>query len=283
MKRGDADTARRVAAVRGWIFDVDGTLALGDQRLSGYHPLPGAVEVLELLRRRSRPFVAFTNGTTKTPAQYAQTLQHIGLPIDAAQMMTPVSVALEVFRRRKLRKLLVLGAPGVWQPLQEAGFEVVLSPQPCDDADAVFVGWYPAFTLADLEAASRALWAGAPLLTVSLAPYFASRGGRALGVSGAICAALRSITGSRPALVGKPSAGALRSAARRMGLAAAQVAVVGDDPVLEVGMARKAGALAIGVHTGLYDAAAFASAPLPPHLSLGGVHELLPLLEEACP
>ena len=265
--------------VRGWVFDVDGTLALGDQRLSGYRVLPGAAELLQRLQRSGTPYVAFTNGSTKTPAQYAATLQQIGLPISEDRMLTPVSVAIDSFRRRGFRRVLVLGVEGVWRPLQEAGFDTVVSPASGDDVDAVLVGWHPHFGLADLEAASRALWAGAPMFTVSVAPYFASAGGRALGISGALVAALRSITGKRATVLGKPSALALACAARRLGLKPAQLAVVGDDPVLEVGMARRGGAVAIGVHTGLNDAAAFAAAPLQPHFSLSGVDALLALTE----
>lgn len=269
--------------VDGWVFDVDGTLVLGDTRLKGYRPLPGAVELLDRLQREGRPFVAFTNGTTKTPAEYARTLRALDLPIDEQRMVTPVSVAIDLFRRRGHHRLLVLGVEGVWRPLAEAGFDVVVSPGAADGVQAVLIGWHPEFALADLEVASQALWAGARFYTVSSAPFFAAAGGRALGVSGAISAALRNVTGRRAFVVGKPAQQALRAAAARMGLLPDRVAVVGDDPVLEIAMARRGGAKAVAVHTGNNDAAAFAAASpdLRPHLSLRGVHELLARLEGA--
>ena len=57
----------RVLATRGVIFDMDGTLVLGDAKSGGHKPLPGAIELLRLLRRREIPFRIFTNGTFKTP------------------------------------------------------------------------------------------------------------------------------------------------------------------------------------------------------------------------
>ena len=54
-----------------------------------------------------------------------------------------------------------------------------------------------------------------------------------------------------------PALAALRVAARRLGLACATLAVVGDDPALEVPMAHRGGALAIAVHSGLGGADAF--------------------------
>lgn len=47
--------------VRGFVFDVDGTLAMSDGRLSGYQPLPGARELLAALRARRVPYVAETS------------------------------------------------------------------------------------------------------------------------------------------------------------------------------------------------------------------------------
>ena len=63
------------------------------------------------------------------------------------------------------------------------------------------------------------------------------------------------------------------------GLRRRDLAVVGDDPELEVPMARRAGALAIAVGTGVGTAGAFARLPdgRGPHLFLPGVSELLEL------
>jgi HAD superfamily hydrolase (TIGR01450 family) len=274
---------QRLSAIRGWLFDADGTLILGDRRLSSFQPLPGAAALLERLRSKAIPYVLFTNGSTKSPAEYATALQQIGLPVEESQMLTPVSVAIDFFRRRGFRRLLVLGVEGVWRPLADAGFEVVVSPGHDENVDAVLAGWHPEFGMKDLEVASDAIWAGAPLFTLSRAPFFASAGGRALGVSGAIVAALRSITGCGATLLGKPSQHALRCASRRLDVPAAHMAVVGDDPVLDLGMALRGRAMAIGVMTGLNKAEAYAGLPpaLQPHLVLAGVQELLPLIEAA--
>jgi NagD protein len=272
--------ASPLAGVRGFVFDVDGTLALADRRLSGYSPLPGARELLAHLRHREVPYVAFTNGTTKTPTELSQALCGIGLEVDERHMLTPASVAVEHFLRRRHRRVLVLGVAGVWQPLRDAGIEVVLSPQRADDADAVLIGWHPDFAVADLDAACRAVWGGAALYSVSSAPYFASRDGRTLGISGALGAAIRSVTGKRAVVVGKPSPQALACAGARLGLAAHELAVVGDDPGLENAMAHRGGAVSVAVHTGLSGADDFARLPASqrPHLSLSGVDKLLEML-----
>ncbi len=269
-----------LAGVRGYIFDIDGTLALADKRLSGYQALPGACDLLALLRERGLPYVGFTNGSTKTPLQLSQTLMQIGIELDERHTMTPVSVAIDLFQRRRYKRLLVLGGEGVWKPLVEAGFDVVRSPERADDAEAVLIGWHPGFVLADLDAACRAVWEGAALYTVSKAAYVASREGRTLGISGALAAAVRSITGKNAVVVGKPSAQALACASARLGVKPAQMAIVGDDISLENAMALRGGAMSVGVHTGLSSAEDFERLPVDsqPHLSLTGVDRLLEML-----
>ncbi len=264
----------------GVVFDLDGTLALGDEQSEGYRPLPGALETIAEMRRSGTPFAIFTNGTHHTPRAYVQMLRRAGFELEESAMLTPSVVAAEFFARKRYRRVLVLGVQGVSQPLIDAGVAVARPGDDEADIDATFVGWHPEFALRDIEAACRVAWAGAPLYTASSAPFFATRRGKTVGISGAICAAIRSVTRQRVTVLGKPSLVALRVAARRIGVAPERLVVVGDDPHLEIAMARAAGARAVGVTTGLAGRDAFAA--LPPersaHLVIDGIGDLLPYL-----
>jgi 4-nitrophenyl phosphatase len=273
-------TAPTLEAVRGFVLDIDGTLALADKNLGGYQALPGAVELVSMLRKRQVPALAFTNGTTKTPAELSKALCAIGFELEEARTMTPISVAVDYFKSKQYKRVLVLGVEGVWRPILEAGIEVILAPKRCDNADAVLLGWYPEFGLADIDAACRAVWSGAALYAGSTAAYVASREGRTIGISGAIAAAVRNVTGKRATVLGKPSMQAIRCASARLGVAPAALAIVGDDASLENAMAHRCGALSIAVHTGLGDANSFAALPLAtrPQLSLSGIDKLLALM-----
>lgn len=270
--------AARIAGAAGVVFDLDGTLALGDAQSEGYRPLPGALEAIAELRRSDTPFAIFTNGTHHTPRAYVQMLRRAGFDLDEFAMLTPSVVAAEFFARKRYRRVLVLGVQGVSQPLIDAGVSVA---RPGDDEagiDATFVGWHPEFALRDIEAACRVAWAGAPLYTASSAPFFATRGGRTLGISGVICAAIRSVTRQRVTVLGKPSLVAIRVAARRLGVAPERLVVIGDDPHLEIAMARAAGACAVGVTTGLAGRDDFEALPAEQsaHLVVDGIADLLP-------
>jgi HAD superfamily hydrolase (TIGR01450 family) len=268
--------------VAGFVFDMDGTLVLGDPSNHGLSPLPGAIAILEWLRESGLPFVVFTNGTSRPPAAYAASLAAVGLRVDAAEMLTPVSSAIESFQRQGVRRVLALGGTGICEPLRAAGFEV-LEPAGRPNCDAVLIGWYREFTMDALEAACHAAWAGAKVYSASQALFFATKAGRALGTSRAIAAMIKDLTGCRIHLVGKPSLAALRCAAHRLGVPLGRLAVVGDDPSLEVPMAHRGRALAIAVASGLGAADSYAHLPAAaqPHLMVPGVEELLALCRQA--
>jgi NagD protein len=276
----------RLRRARGFIFDMDGTLVLGDRVNHGLRPLPGAARMLDWVRGRALPYVVFTNGTNRTPAHFARVLREAGLDVPDERMMTPASSAVVMFTRRGFTRVMVLGGEGLAGPLRDAGIEVVApSPDSPPQVDAVFAGWFPEFTMPALEAACHAVWAGAELFSASQTPFFASANGRALGTSRAICAMIRSLTGCRLTITGKPSLDALRAAASRLGVRPSEIAVVGDDPLLEVPMAHRGRALAIAVGTGLGDVAAYDHLPpeKQPHLRLRGVDELLEICQrETC-
>jgi 4-nitrophenyl phosphatase len=273
------DPLARLAGTRGFVFDMDGTLVLGDRLGHGLRPLPGAVEIISWAASRGVPFVVFTNGTARTPGQLARVMRDAGFGLADSAMMTPASSAVRLFTRLGHRRVMVLGGDGLVLPLREAGISAV-PPASGAAVDAVLAGWFPEFTMSALEAACRAVWDGAPLYSCSQTPFFAVDGGRALGTSRAITAMIRSLTGCPVRVVGKPSLDALRCAADRLGVPAVRLAVVGDDPELEVPMAHRGRALAIAVGTGLGGPASYDGVPASrrPHLRMGGVDELLRLL-----
>src|SRR6185503_1537211 len=117
-------------------------------------------------------------------------------------------------------------------------------------AGVVLIGADPDFTYDKLVKACRAVWAGAPLLVTSMAPYFAARDGRMPSTSGAIAAGIVHATGAEPIVVGKPSPVAMEVLCDVLGEPAERVALVGDDLDLEIRMGQAAGARTVLVLTG---------------------------------
>jgi NagD protein len=271
------DLLRRV---RGVVLDMDGTLVLGDRNNKGLRPLPGAERLFAALTELGLPFRIFTNGTTRTPRQYAHALQALDFPVADDGVLTPASTAADILSRTGHRRVMVLGGTGITEPLEAAGLQPV-PPRRQTEADAVMAGWFrQELTFEALEAACDAVFAGARFYSASQSLFFATAEGRQLGTSRAISAVVRDVTGCEVTVVGKPALPALQAAARHIGVAPDELAVVGDDPELEVPMAHTGGAVAVAVHTGIGHAQSFADLPehLRPHLDLPDVGVLADLL-----
>jgi 4-nitrophenyl phosphatase len=280
MPEPDPAALRRLRDVRGVVLDMDGTLVLGDRNNSGLKPLPGAADLLATLMDRRLPFRIFTNGTTRTPEQYAAALQRIGFPVPDDGVLTPISSAVDVLRDRGHQRVMVLGGKAMTEPLEAGGFETV-PPLRGTSADAVLAGWFrQELSFEALEAACEAVFSGAEFYSASQSLFFATAEGRSLGTSRAISAVVRDVTGCDVQVVGKPSLQALETAAHTLGVAPGELMVVGDDPELEVPMAHRGGALAVAVHTGIGSAESFTDLPVGvrPHLDLPDVGVLAELL-----
>ena len=264
--------------VEGFMFDLDGTLLLSDRSLSGHKVLPGAIEVLCELKSRGIPFVVLTNGTAYPVAQQAPKLRALGLPIPDEALMTPSSVAVDMMLRHGVKRALILGVPGVGQPMAEAGIETLFTGQEgAEHVHAVYIGWHPDCGMKDIETAAKAIWNGAKLYVASDVPFFATAAGKTMGYSYAITAAVRRLTRAPMILTGKPSLNALRFVAKKLGVPMRGVAVVGDDPLVEMIMARRGGAVGLGVITGMTKAQEWADQPpgRRPHCVLDDIRQLL--------
>ncbi|HVC87922.1 MAG TPA: HAD-IIA family hydrolase [Gaiellaceae bacterium] len=261
------------------VFDVDGTLLHANDPggVRGARLIAGAAETVERVRASGRRVLFFTNGTGRPPVDYAADLRSVGLTLADEEFMNPAVVAARyIARRHPGRSVLVLGGPGVVAPLEALGIETIdAADRTC--ADVVLVGWDDVLTYSALRAACDSIWAGAPLLATSTATVFSVNGGPAPGWSGAIVAGIRQTTGARVVTLGKPSPVALREMCRTLGVRAASTLIVGDDLELEIAMARRAGARAALVLTGVATREAVASCPPArrPDAVLADVTELL--------
>jgi 4-nitrophenyl phosphatase len=263
---------------KGFMFDLDGTLILSNRRLGSYQVIPGAVEVLTELERRGVPYLALTNGSAYPAAKQGPKLREVGLPILDGHLFTPNSVAGKVFVERGYRNVLVLGTPGVVEALEGHGVRCSLpGDEAAKTADAVYTAWHPECSMADIHAAAGRVLDGAPFYTASDVPFFATQEGPAFGYSCAINGAIHRVTGVEPQVTGKPSQLAMEFVAAKLGLPAEEIAVIGDDPKVEMEMAVAGGAIGVGVTSGTTSRAQWAAqAPeRRPELVVETVGELL--------
>jgi HAD superfamily hydrolase (TIGR01450 family) len=233
--------------VRGFVFDVDGTLVHRD-RDGRAQPQPGAIEVLKRIRSSGRPLVLFTNASHVPSATIARGLRQDGIPIADQEMLTPTDSALSYLRaRHREHRVMLFASPAIRDWMQAGGVQLTDG----EDAEAVFVAHLDEIEMASLERAARAVQRGAPLLTGSYARGYAGANGMIFSRGAMITAAIAKVTGARPKVLGKPSHVAVREIANRLGVSSGELVVIGDDLGMDVALGHLGGSRTILVRSGI--------------------------------
>ena len=264
----------RLNDVRGFVFDVDGTLV--HRAGAEVRPLPGASDVLDAIRASGRPFVLFTNGSHMPPAAFARELREAGLAVDDEQLLTPLCSVRTYLEGHGDVSVLPFVTDSARGYLTDAGVRLV------DDGsvDAVFVAHPKDVDFESLELAARAVISGARLLTGSYVAAYAGANGPILSRGAMVTAAIAKASGRRPTIVGKPSRAAVDEIQRRLSVPTEEIAVIGDDLLLDVALGRLGGSRAVLVRSGISGSIDLGRVPerRRPHLAVEGVADLLDLL-----
>jgi len=220
------------------VFDLDGCVWNGNVLN------PGARDTLAALHRAGRGLGFISNNSRAMGRDLRARLHALGVTV-AEHVLTPLEIFGEVIRERwGLSRVLVMGAAELAGAVAAAGHEVV-EMKDWRRATVVAVGNDFDLTYERLAAASRAVAAGAPLVTPNVDPRLPIEGGDFLPGCGAIVAAVAAAAGAAPVVVGKPEPPLFLIALRRLGLTPAMAAMVGDSIPSDILGARGVGMRAV--------------------------------------
>jgi HAD superfamily hydrolase (TIGR01450 family) len=259
---------------RGYALDLDGTVYLGDELL------PGAAETIAELRRAGAAIVFVTNKPLETAEEYAAKLSALGVPATAADILTAVDALVQYLgARHRDRALLLISEQVVADRLATEGFRLTDDP---GEAEVVVVSFDRTFSYTKLHAGYRAVREnGAAIVATNPDPWCPTPDG-GLPDCAAMLAALEACTGAKAeAVVGKPSGYMAAAILDRLGVPAAEIAVVGDRPNTDVAMGREIGATGILVLSGATGADAAYAGPTIPDFVIESIAQLVPQTEGA--
>jgi HAD superfamily hydrolase (TIGR01458 family) len=225
--------------VKGLLVDLDGTLYTNDG------PVEGAREALQRLDSVGIAYRYVTNATHKPRREVASHLEALGFPAKECRVFTPAAAAAEWLR----------GEGVSCYPLVDASLLEDLEGVSTTDVSpgCVLVGNLgEGFTYERLNAAFRHLMEGAELVALLKNRYWQTAGGGLSLDAGPFVVALEYASGKPAIVVGKPERAFFELALKDLGLPPDMVAMVGDDPELDVGGAQAAGLRGILVKTGRY-------------------------------
>jgi HAD superfamily hydrolase (TIGR01450 family) len=181
----------------GYIFDLDGTVYLGDALL------PGAGETITALRGLGFRTVFLSNNPTHTRQTYAHKLTSLGLPTSEEDIVNS-SVVMVDFLKRTMpgASLFVIGEDPLMQELGDAGFLLV---EDAHQTDAVIASFDRTFVYRKLQIAFDAIRNGARFFATNADRYCPVPGGGEPDAAAVIAAVEACTNTTVEAVVGKPS------------------------------------------------------------------------------
>jgi NagD protein len=265
-----AGVPRRAATVplyRGYAFDLDGTLYLGEKLIEG------ADAVIAALRADGARVVFVTNKPLETTLDYARKLTKLGIPAEPSDVISAIdALILYLVETHPGARLLAIAESVLIHELEFAGFAVTDDPH---DTDVVVVSFDRTFDYDKLTRAYQAVGAGAAIVATNPDPYCPTPDG-GLPDCAAMLAAIEACTGAKAeAIVGKPSIHMARAFLDRLGVPAADAVMVGDRLLTDVAMGLSAGMNSILVLSGATTREALAESGVAPTHVIDDVRGLI--------
>ena len=265
------NTKEILALKKLYLFDMDGTLYIGD-RLYGF-----TAELLATLKRTGRKYLFMTNNSSKSVADYVKKLAKLGIPATEDDFITSSqATAFYLHKHHEGKTLYVCGTESLKQELRNEGFSVTDDPK---KAECIVMGFDTELTFRKLHDVSYLL------LTRPEIPYIATNPDLVCPTEfgsvpdcGSVCDMIFNATGKKPIVIGKPTPLMPQLAIERWGFQAEETCIVGDRIYTDIKSGLNAGITAILVMSGETTPQILASCEDKPHLVLDDAGEILKYL-----
>ncbi len=229
--------------IRLFLFDMDGTLYLGDH-LFAFTPA-----LLDTIRQKGGRYLFMTNNSSRSVVDYVKKLARLGIAATEKDFITSSqATAYYLKQHHPDATLYVCGTRSLITELEKEGFTVTTD---LDKVDVIVMGFDTELTFQKLEDVSRLL------LTRDDVHYIATNPDVVCPTEfgsvpdcGSVCEMIFNATGKRPVFIGKPSPLMPTLAMAMTGYAKEETAVIGDRIYTDIKSGLNAGCYSILVMSG---------------------------------
>ena len=255
-------------SIRLYLFDMDGTLYLGD-RLYSF-----TTELLDTLRATGRKYLFMTNNSSKSVEDYIKKLAKLGIPATREDFITSSQATAYYLKEHHWgQTLYVCGTRSLKKELEMEGFTV------SDDiskTQCIVMGFDTELTFQKLHDVSYLLLTQPDLPYIATNPdYVCPTEFGSVPDCGSVCDMIFNATGKRPIVIGKPSPLMPQLAMSHTGFSREETAVVGDRIYTDVKSGLNAGITGILVLSGETTREILEASDVKPHLVLEDASEIL--------
>lgn len=264
-----ADTIRSVQL---FLFDMDGTLYLGN-RLYSF-----TTELLQKIQNSGKRYLFMTNNSSKSVDDYILKLQKMGISATADDFMTS-SQATACFLKKQYpdRVLYVCGTESLKRELRKEGFCVS---EDITKTQCIVMGFDTELSFQKLHDVSYLL------LTNPELPYIATNPDLVCPTEfgsvpdcGSVCQMIYNATGKRPLVIGKPAALMPQLAMERLNVKPEHTCVIGDRIYTDIKSGIAAGVVSVLVLSGETTEEILNASDVKPHFVLQDAGEMIDYID----
>jgi HAD superfamily hydrolase (TIGR01450 family) len=228
-----------LSRIRHFLFDLDGTLYLGEAVLDG------TLDLLARLRATGRSYAYVTNNSSRSTRDVEAKVAKLGMAVPGGCVITSGGAAVEYLRDRlHATRAYVLGTPSLEAEVREGGIAL-----DAGRPEAVLLGMDMTLTYEKLSRATHLIRGGVPFVATHPDLLCPSPEGP-IPDCGSLSASLAAATGVEPTVIGKPYEAMLHIALGRLGARPDTTAIVGDRLYTDIEMGFRGGLMTILVLTG---------------------------------
>lgn len=215
------DTSK-LATKKLFLFDMDGTVYLGDNLFDG------VPELLKKIESSGGRFVFITNNSSKSTVDYVKKMHRLGLPdINEEHFFTSAQAAVILMKEKHSEDLIYFqGTQSFERECIEGG--LLITKEFSESIGAVLVGFDPEFT-------GEKVITTCEVLTKLDVPYYATNPDWVCPVEfgyipdcGSMCQSYERATGKTPTFIGKPKPTMIFKAMQKFGVSSEDTVVIGD-------------------------------------------------------
>ena len=236
------DKKQTIKQIKLFLFDMDGTLYLGD-RLYDF-----TVELLDTIKQNGGKYMFMTNNSSKSVVAYIEKLKKLGIEATKDEFITSSqATAFYLKKHHKNATLYVCGTQSLKDELVGEGFKIT---ENLDEVECIVMGFDTELTFKKLHDVSYMLCTRELPYVATNPDYVCPTEFGSVPDCGSVCDMIFNATGKRPVVIGKPEALMPQLAMEMAGVSKAETAVIGDRIYTDIKSGINAGAVTVLVMSG---------------------------------
>lgn len=265
------NTVSTIKGLKLYLFDMDGTLYLGN-RLFDF-----TIDLLKAIKSNGARYMFMTNNSSKSVSAYIDKLKMLGIDACYDDFITSSQATAYYLKQHYPdSKLYVCGTASLKEELKKEGFTITENQS---ETECIVMGFDTELTFKKLSDISE-------MLSTRELPYIATNPDYVCPTEfgsvpdcGSVCDMIFNATGKRPVVIGKPEPLMPLLAMEKAGCTPGETAVIGDRIYTDVKSGINAGAVSILVMSGETTKEILDNSDCKPDIVLESGREILDILK----